>query len=103
MKALLRLCSGRIPAALATVLLLTALLFSAFFIAAEGKHHCEEEHCPVCACLQECLHTLQQIAFGPGLLQMFIGFMPAFLRITTVPDSFLPLETPVSRKVRLND
>ena len=85
------------------LLLLLAMLFSAFFITAETDHDCAGEDCPICACLQQCENTLHRIDDGNALLTaivipVIITLISAFLNTPEFSQ-----ETLFSRKVRLNN
>lgn len=52
----------RLSAACGAVLLIFALIFSVFFVAAEADHDCSGEHCAVCHQLQICQTLLEQLS-----------------------------------------
>lgn len=52
----------RLSAACGAVLLIFALIFSVFFVAAESDHDCSGEHCAVCHQLQICQTLLEQLS-----------------------------------------
>ena len=93
----------RIAAGIMAFLMLFIMLFSASFIAIEADHDCTGEDCPICACIAQCENTLHQIGDGAAvqaavIVPVFFMLIPAFL----FADDFTR-ETPVSRKVRLNN
>ncbi len=94
---------GKIHALILSMLLSVVLLFSAFYIVAEAHHECSGEDCPICVCIHQCERTLQQI--GNGITEVAAVFLAAVLAylITLPVMDVLMQETPVSRKVRLND
>jgi len=54
--------SKRIALLLLAAAFLAAAALSALYIAAETEHHCEGEHCRVCAQLSACRNTLRLLA-----------------------------------------
>jgi len=93
----------RIAAGIVAILMLFIMLFSASFIAIEADHDCKGEDCPICACIAQCENTLHQIGAGAAvqtavIVPVFFLLIPAFL----FAYNFMQ-ETPVSRKVRLNN
>lgn len=85
------------------LMMLVIVLFSAFFIAFEMSHDCEEEDCPICAVMQQCENNLRMIAGGASSAAS--SFIPVFIILFSAAffAAALPLETLVKRKVRLND
>ena len=83
--------------------MLVIVLFSASFIAAEADHDCSGDDCPICACIQQCENTLRQI--GSCAVGQSAVIIPAILFFISVLFSacIYRQETPVSRKVRLNN
>jgi len=83
----------------AGMMMLFAMTFSLFYLAAEAHHHCEDENCPICECLRLCKNIIQQNEYKKeikvfSLLQVF----------TAVVSTIVVLyETPVSKKIRLNN
>ncbi len=95
--------SVRIAAGALCALLAAALLFSAFFAAAEADHDCSGEDCPVCACVRMCERTLRGL--GGGRIVLLSCAAPAFFLFfaAAFTAASFPRETPVSGKVRLNN
>lgn len=95
--------SKRVASGVIVALMLFILLFSAFYIAVEADHDCTGHDCPICACIQQCENILQQI--GNGTVIQFSAVLPilfSFLFVT-VWTLNARIETPVTRKVRLNN
>ncbi len=92
----------RITAGIIGLLMLVTMLFSAFYIAAEINHDCSGEDCPVCACIQQCENTLRGVGNGTPLPVSVIG-ISLILLITACCPAVISQDTPVSRKVRLNN
>lgn len=95
--------SKKISSLIIALLLSVLVLFSAFYIIAESSHDCTGEDCPICVCIQICEHTLHQI--GSGIIALTTVAVPAILFLISISlfAHLMPQETPVSRKVRLND
>ncbi len=90
-------------AGILSLLMLSVVLFSAFFIAAEAGHDCTEEDCPICACVQLCENTLHHMSDGETA--QFVAVVPVLIFLFSAPLTVcvLPRETPVTNKVRLNN
>ena len=93
----------RVIAGIMGLLLLVALLFSAFYIAAEADHHCTGEDCPICACIRQSENTLRSL--GKALAVRDSAVLPActILILTAVFVAVIQKKTLVSKKVRLNN
>ena len=89
-------------AALLCLLLLAIMLFSAFYIIAESGHDCEDEDCPICACIRQCERTIHQACAGTAVKTTV--FFPVVFMILAVffKTSICLQESLVSQKVRLN-
>ena len=84
-------------------LLLAMVVLSAFFLGHEAGHHCEDDHCEVCACLEICEAVLQKLqGAGPLVLTLLFVIVSVAAAGLAVTDPMLRL-TPVDEKVRLND
>lgn len=85
------------------LLMLFVVLFSSFYIAVEADHECEDEHCSVCVCIEQCRTTLHQLS-GCGMTVLICAAV-CILLLKTI--RFLQVkfrtETPVSLKIRLNN
>ena len=96
----------RVAAGILAFLVLSVLLFSAFFIAFEAHHDCSgEDDCNICFCMDECGKAILQVRFGYGSAVRTVVSLFLFL-LTAAAVHFvfvLTFETPVSRKVQLND
>ncbi len=93
----------RTVAGIMSVLMLVAILFSAFLIAVEADHDCTGDDCAICACIRQCEKTLHQ--FGDRIPEQATAILPTvFLFMNAILLSNEILQgNPVSRKVRLND
>ncbi|MBR5712262.1 MAG: hypothetical protein IKX54_01570 [Lachnospiraceae bacterium] len=85
------------------ILMLVVLLFSALYIAHEMDHDCEGEDCPVCSIIRQCESVIRR-GCGAAPVQvwvaipMLIGLAAAALFVCVTAS-----ETPVARKVRMNN
>ena len=93
----------RAAAGVVALVMIAAVLFAALFIAVEADHDCVGEGCAVCACIQACVQSFR--SFGAGrpssavaALCFWLLLLSAFFLLPTVS-----LQTPVSRRVRLNN
>ncbi|WP_139225885.1 hypothetical protein [Oribacterium sp. WCC10] len=85
------------------MMMLVFVLLSAAFIAAESDHNCTGEDCPVCECIQLCENTLRKL--GGGTVPVVFLFLPVvfFSFSFYIPAFTCGQDTPVTRKVRLNN
>ncbi|MCR5481219.1 MAG: hypothetical protein K6F52_00270 [Clostridia bacterium] len=93
----------RISACVMSVLVVVIMLFSVLYIASEADHDCMGENCPICANLAQFENIIHQAGDDISLQAaagtvIIIGFVPAIILF-----SEFHTDTPVSRKVRLND
>ena len=93
----------RFAAVITAVVILFAVLLSYFYISAEACHECTGEECPVCAVILQCEKTLTKI--GSAAVITATAIISTFIFIqTAVQDNCAFLQnTPISRKVRLNN
>ena len=96
----------RAAAGILAFLVLSVLLFSAFFIAFEAHHDCSgEDDCSICFCIDECGKAILQVLFGySSAVRTAVSLFLLLLTAAAVHYvAVLTYETPVSRKVQLND
>ena len=93
----------RIAAGIMGLLMLIIVLFSAFYIAAEADHDCAGEDCPICVCIRLCESTLRGMADRTATPLSAVAPVLFMLFLAAIFVAVLPLETPVSRKDRLNN
>lgn len=98
-----RVNSNKIIAGVMGIMMLLVVLVSASYVAVESGHDCTGEECPICACINQCESTLREV--GGGVDFQSESVLPVFfILIMAVPGSLsLTAETPVSRKIRLNN
>ena len=94
---------SRILAAAAGAVLIVALLLSAFLLASEAGHRCEDKDCAVCRSLERCRNVLQRLfAGGTGTAPALYALIAA-AAAAVFAFIILPADTPIQRKTRLND
>ena len=93
----------RIAAGVMGLTLLLVLLLAALFLIAEADHDCAGEDCPICAVMCSCAQALRR--FGAAARSLSAAAAPAvcFLFAAALCAPLLALETPVSRRSRLNN
>ena len=98
-----RVNSNKIIAVIMGIMMLVVVLISASYVAVESGHDCTGEECPICACINQCENTLRQVGGGVDF-QADTVLPVVFILIMAVSGSaILTAETPVSRKIRLNN
>ncbi len=95
--------SKKVAAGIIAFMMLVVILFSVFFIAAEARHDCSGENCPICACIQQCENTLNQL--GDGIVCQADVIIPAIILFAAIFFSARTFcqDTLITRKVRLNN
>jgi len=93
----------RTAALLLSLAVFALALFPAFYIAAEAHHDCCGEDCPVCECLRLCEAALRGVSGGTAARPCAVLFFFLVLLADVLCTAAFPRETPVSRKVRLNN
>lgn len=93
----------RTAAGVLGVMLLFAVLFSAFYIAAEADHDCCGEGCLICACVHQCQNILRQLGNGAAASRSAVIPVCVFLFAAMTIVMALCPATLVSGKVRLNN
>ena len=94
---------GRMLAAIAaSVILLAFVLCSTFFLATEASHHCNEEDCPICICIEKCEVALLTMACISIAICVFCILRDLRARKFCSNLFFLEEDTPVLLRVRLN-
>lgn len=92
-------------AGIMALVMLVIMLFSTSFVVFHANHYhdCHHDDCPVCACVHQCENVIR--GFGSSLLEISVAILPTLIFLFTISlcECSLVRETPVSRKVRLND
>ena len=93
-----RIISGSIA-----FMVLVLLFLSSLFIAVEANHHCNDDDCQICECIHQCLNILHGVDdLLPSQTTVLIPVL-AILFIVSLSVCDIKTDTPISRKVRLND
>ena len=82
---------------------LVSMLFSVCLSCVETHHHCHEDDCPICACINHCRETLRELSNGIALFAVVFFGLAAVQGIKAFLVCACTFDTPVSLKVRLND
>ena len=93
----------RIIAGIMGMMMLVMMLFSFFYIAAESRHNCCGDDCPVCACIDHCMRTIRQVNTAAKVsVAVIIPFL--LVLVSTLTAVYVVSgETLVSRKVRMDN
>lgn len=85
-----------------SVMLISVLVFSVFYVSSETHHECSGEDCPICACINILGSNGRQL--GSGLIPLSIATLMiiAFSVSITGGLAIIPNSTPVLNKVRMN-
>ncbi len=103
MHSIVRLQSNRFVAGIMAVMMLVVVLFSVTFIVVEIHHDCCGEDCPVCACISQCESILQQFGYGMTLQAAVISLAVILVLCNFLSFFIRAQDSPVSRKVRMNN
>ncbi len=95
--------SKRTTAGVMAAMMLFVVLFSVLFITVEMGHECEGHDCSVCACMQACEETLRQVCGGVAAIAIVALPFVFFLLFVSLPEIPFAWDTPVSKKIRLNN
>ncbi len=95
--------SKRLIAKALAVLMLAMVLLSAFYTVKKASHDCSGDHCPICACLQQCRQPVACSAPKNAAHVIFAApvFFPQSPNLSTITK--IPQKTLVSSKIRLNN
>ncbi|MCR4642166.1 MAG: hypothetical protein K5697_09080 [Lachnospiraceae bacterium] len=94
---------GKIVSSAVCITALLAVFSALLFLLAESGHVCDDDDCPVCACMQMCEEQLHRLAGSlPEASLCFVMFFCALIFVALF-QLFLTRDTPVLRKVRLNN
>ena len=93
----------RILAFIMASLMLFVIMLSSAYLAEHSDHECADEDCPICECIRLC----ESIIHSAGSDMVFTAaefflLVVLFLYFPIAISSFAS-DTPVTRKVRLND
>ena len=93
----------RITAGIIAMMMLVVVLFSVFYISVEAEHDCTGKNCPVCAYIQQCENTLNQIGGRPPAQTAVILPAISFTALNICTSFIFCRETLITGKVRLNN
>lgn len=94
---------NRLIAIVVLAAILAVMLFSSCYIIKEADHDCSGTSCPVCAVIQQCENNLGQIGMGQiAIIAVAAAFCFLYQAIASI-HAVVSAETPITRKVRLND
>ncbi len=86
-----------------SVMMIFTVFFAAFFISAEVGHHCEDEECPICECIELCEQTLHNVFDGLVILSVAAFSASVCMLSVSLWQIHLTESTLVSEKVQLNN
>lgn len=89
-------------AVILVVMVFSAVLFSAFYMASEAEHRCTENACPICEYMEVCEHFLQQMGSDGVVVLSAVTAVVLLLLICMLTHPVFSLSTLVSAKVRLD-
>lgn len=92
----------RFAAVVISMLMLSVMLFSTFYVIQESDHDCCGDDCPICFQIDQCLSLLRNIGEGSAAIAITTALM--LISGSTVPllSCLVRPVTPVSFKVRMN-
>lgn len=85
------------------VCLIMVLSLSYLFIVTNEEHHCTGKHCPICEQIQLAEHIIEQIKIAIKTVAVLISAIIFIYYSIKVVYIFDESNTPVKRKVRMND
>ena len=83
--------------------MLLMILTSAYFLAHEATHNCDDEDCPVCECIHICEEELKRLSNAGEVFVALLMFGIILSADNEINEPLLISMTPVNRKIRLND
>ena len=93
----------RIAAGVMSLALLLVILLSSLFLIAEADHDCAGEECPICAVMQTCVNVLRRFGEAAIILLAAAASVIVFVFAAVSDAAVFAQETPVSRRIRLNN
>ena len=80
---------------------LLSVLFSSFYIFYETEHECSGEDCEICLCLQMAEQNFSHLESGKAVSAVLAVFVLVYFCSVKLNPFFI--NTPVSKKIRLNN
>ncbi|MCR4591514.1 MAG: hypothetical protein K5668_11945 [Lachnospiraceae bacterium] len=93
----------KLTACIMAAMMLFAVMFSVFFITVHADHDCTGEDCPVCAVIHQCENIIHGLGDGGAAVSAVLIPIAALSLFVSIHACFFAGDTPVSRKVRLNN
>lgn len=93
----------RLSAIILCFMMVMLMSLSAFYIADEAGHKCNDDNCPVCAVIHQCENVLHNITDSSFLTLSVLIPIIFFLVNSLLLEVNTTQETLVSQKIRLND
>lgn len=93
----------RCIAIIAGMMLFSASLFSAFYIASETGHDCCGEGCPICAHIDQCEAIVRNTGDGAAILGVSFLFAVFFTVAAPACDRVFRWSSLITHKVRMNN
>lgn len=85
------------------VVIIFVSLASLFYIFSETEHECSGENCPVCACIHQAQQALRNIGSGAAAGQLITAVFISLFAAFAVHFFVISCDSPVKRRVRLNN
>lgn len=95
--------STRITAGVVGIMMFFIVMFSVFYMAAEAGHECDEDNCPICACIQQCQDILHRLDNGVVPPVTFALAIALSLIAVLFFSCDITHKTLISKKVQLNN
>ena len=96
-------CIGKILSVVLCMTALLAVISALLFLLAEAGHVCEDDDCPICACMQMCEEQLHRLGESLTAVSVCLFVFGCTFCVFGSVRGLLINDTPVSRKVRLNN
>ena len=92
----------RLIAGIIIIMMLVVVLSSSCFIAGHVDHDCAGEDCPVCAFIRQCEKVLLGYGSFTSVKAVTLPYMIILLFLFFTVSPWI-MDTPVSKKVRMNN
>ena len=93
----------KIVSILIGMMMLLMILTSAYFLAHEAMHKCDDEDCPVFECIHIFEEALKRLSKASEVFVALMMFGVILSADNEINEPLLMITTPVNRKIRLND
>ena len=85
------------------IVIIFVSLASLFYILSETEHECSGENCPVCACIHQAQQALRNFSSGAAAGQLMTAVFISLFAAFAVHFFVISCDSPVKRRVRLNN